>query len=583
MSDLHRIAGLVRSALGTAESLGSPYLIGEQSAVMLDDGIALRDYQVCLRSGEVCCVSVASPAIQKFPCPVIAAHQTNLSGRKEVFGLADNAAYDYGLMMARRGHKVYCIDLRWAGERRQSAFWDFNGFRDAHPAWSPLGADCRDFEDLIFLMRFVFGEKLPFTWIGHSHGAVNGLFLAACQPAGTFAGVACNAGFAGFADSSAVERQIYLERYFNRLASHDVLLALDGVIALVCEKTRLRLTCYRDDEVMMYPLPTEAQAAKLDRIGPGLELAVVDGQHSFPSHMQFNAALFLERPPGFASGNTGRYSRWLGAHRAGAGPVGAVKVDTQRRLRLQTFGGIGINSTEHGCSILSTLISAGLPPAFVMVSAETDEQLALSAPYFDRTDWLMAVADSGLRAVAGQHTLARLACAAGIPTLFVPGLSSDTAVALARATQVDAILLLETPVLRGNILQAAPAGLINFHAAPLPCYRGSNATLWALYHDEPLEVWAHFVEAGVDTGDLICSLPLPVLRSDDLPTLATRACEVSAQLAVQLIRQAQGEGVIITVQDGRRAQRFRGAMPAEVIDACRKRLAQGQYSFYVAH
>lgn len=575
------IEQLLRNALGLQPPGGQPRLIAETSVAFLDDGVVLRDYTIQLRSGRKCGLTVAHPAVQRFFVPVIAAHQTNHAGRAEVFGRSEDPSLGYGLMLARRGHKVYGMDLYWTSDRDPSAHWDLNGFRASHPEWSPLGVDCQDFEDLICLMRDAFDEPLPFNWIGHSHGAVNGYVLAAMQPAGTFAGLVCNAGFAGFLDDGAVRRQIYLERYFNARHSSEVLLVLDEVIALACDKAKLRLNCYREDEALGCPLPTATQTTRLGKVQPcQLELAVYDGAHTFPPHAQVSAALFLERQSSSRTQETRPYLPWLGTGGIDGDVRSKAPPGLSARLRIQSFGGIGINTTEHGVAILSALLEAGLPPAFLLVSAETDEQLAACAPFFGRADWVSALACADLSGVTGPNSLAGLASAAGIPTLFVPGLSSPVAVELARAVQVDAILLLETPLLRGDILQVAKAGLINFHAAPLPCYRGSNATLWALYHDEPLEVWAHFVEAGVDTGALISCLPLPVYRSDTIDTLATRACQVSASLAVRLILRARGDGMLVATPDVRRAERFRGAMPAAVLEACKSRLALGQYSFY---
>lgn len=576
------IEGLLRNALGVHPSVDSPHLIGETSVAFLEDGVVLRDYTIRLRSGRVCGLTVAHPEVRKFAVPVIAAHQTNRTGRAEVFGRCEDRSLAYGMMLARRGHTVYGIDLRWAEEREPSAAWDFNGFRASHPSWSPLGADCKDFEDLIVLMGGVFGEQLPINWIGHSQGAVNGYVLAAMQPVGTFAGLVCNAGYAGFPNDEAVQRQTYLERYFNVRFSSEALLALDEIIALAADKARIRLNCYRDDEVLLYPLPTASQSLRLGQLPPDqLGLAVYDGRHAFPAYAQINGAAFLERQSSVRQHEMRSYLPWLVEVRAKSDDADQAIGSRSDRLQIQSFGCIGINTTEHGVAILSALLEAGLTPAFLLVSAETDEQLAVCAPFFGRTDWVSALTGNELTSFTGPNSLAGLACAAGIPTLFVPGLSSDVAVKLARAVMVDAVLLLETPVLRGDILHIAKSGLINFHAAPLPCYRGSNATLWALYHDEPLEVWAHFVEARVDTGDLISCLPLPVFRSDTINSLATRACQVSASLAVQLILQARGGGIVVTVQDVRMAERFRGPMPEAVLDACKSRLALGQYSFYV--
>ena len=570
---------LIKDALGTNFSKSIPALLKEKSSLYLKDGVVIRDYEVTLSNEDKCNITVASPAIQKYPYPVIAAHQTNFSGSKEVFGLGDNTSFDYGLLLAQRGHKVYAIDLRWTGNRQQGAKWDFINFRKNFPSWSPLGADCQDMQDVIFLMRHAFCEQLPFNFIGHSRGGVIGSVLAALEPPGTFAGVVCNASFVAFPDLLSITKTPSLELYFNAFSSSNAWLSFYKIILVASDKAFIRINCYEDDEILPYPLPTKFQVDRFIATANKIELACYSGQHDFPKYAQINSSGFLERQSNSdREGSTPYFPGLSEKHNVSISE--SVSQSTKKILHFDSFGCIGINTTEHGCSILSALIERGLPPKFVLVAAETDEHLECSAPYFGRKDWLSANTAYELQKVVKQNTFAGLACAAGIPVLFVPGLSSDIAVKLARDAQVDIIFLAETPILRGDILAASKKGLINFHAAPLPRYRGANATLWAFYHDEPLEVWAHFVDAEVDAGDLICSFPLPVFRSDDIARLTTRSCQVSASLAVKLIHQARGEGVVVTRQEMGCAQRFIGPMPSAIREECSTRMYLGQYSFY---
>ncbi len=572
---------LIQNALGKNNfSKSIPALLEEKLSLYLKDGVVIREFEVTLRNEEKCNITVATPAIQKYPYPVIAVHQTNTSGCKEIFSIDEDPSLNYGLLLAQRGHKVYAIDLRWTGERQTGAKWDFINFRKSFPSWSPLGADCQDMEDLIYLMQHAFCEQLPFNFIGHSHGGIVGSVLAALEPPGTFARLVCNASFVGFPNQLSIGKAPNLELYFNTLFSTNAWLAFDKIILTASDKAFIRLNCYEDDRILPYPLPSENQAVRLKSAGKRLELAAYSGKHDFPKYAQISSAIFLESQYFDYEESFAPYLPQPCAKLTVTSPELTGQLTSTNLLHFDSFGCIGINTTEHGCTILSALIKSGLMPEFVLVSAETDEQLECSAPYFARKDWLSICASSELLKVTGKNTLAGLAYAAGIPVLFVPGLSSEIAVQLVRDAQVDIIFLAETPILRGDILTASKKGLINFHAAPLPRYRGSNATLWAFYHDEPLEVWAHFVDAGVDTGDLICSFPLPVFRSDNIARLTTRSCQVSALLAVKLLHLARGEGVVVTRQEMGCGQRFSGPMPSAIREECSSRMYLGQYSFY---
>lgn len=70
-------------------------------------------------------------------------------------------------------------------------------------------------------------------------------------------------------------------------------------------------------------------------------------------------------------------------------------------------------------------------------------------------------------------------------------------------------------ILRAPILASAPLGFINLHAGMLPFYRGRNIINWALINGEnEIGVTAHFVDEGLDTGDIIVQRALPVYWSD---------------------------------------------------------------------
>lgn len=71
-------------------------------------------------------------------------------------------------------------------------------------------------------------------------------------------------------------------------------------------------------------------------------------------------------------------------------------------------------------------------------------------------------------------------------------------------------------ILRTPILESAPMGFVNFHAGKLPYYRGRSVLNWALINGEnEVGLTAHFVDEGIDTGDIILQRTLPVAWEDD--------------------------------------------------------------------
>ena len=81
---------------------------------------------------------------------------------------------------------------------------------------------------------------------------------------------------------------------------------------------------------------------------------------------------------------------------------------------------------------------------------------------------------------------------------------------------------------------------INCHAGKLPFYRGRNVLNWALINDEKeFGVTVHFVDEGIDTGDILAQRILPITDQDDYATLLERAYPACAELLYETTKQLQ--------------------------------------------
>lgn len=70
-------------------------------------------------------------------------------------------------------------------------------------------------------------------------------------------------------------------------------------------------------------------------------------------------------------------------------------------------------------------------------------------------------------------------------------------------------------ILRHAVRTAAPLGCVNFHAGKLPAYRGRSVLNWALINGETaIGMTAHFVDGGIDTGDVILQRMMPIAWTD---------------------------------------------------------------------
>lgn len=95
--------------------------------------------------------------------------------------------------------------------------------------------------------------------------------------------------------------------------------------------------------------------------------------------------------------------------------------------------------------------------------------------------------------------------------------------------EVDWLLsIANLDMLSEDVLALPARGSVNFHDGPLPRYAGLNAPVWARLRGETQHgiTW-HFIEAGVDSGDIILQVPFVITPEDTALTLNTKAYEAA--------------------------------------------------------
>lgn len=98
--------------------------------------------------------------------------------------------------------------------------------------------------------------------------------------------------------------------------------------------------------------------------------------------------------------------------------------------------------------------------------------------------------------------------------------------------------VVHTPAWVGKKVRQLPAkGILGGHPGLTPAYRGSHSTFWAIYHSQPENVGASvfWLDAGVDTGDLIVQEHIPIEHGDSFITLGWKGMIRIAELQAQVL------------------------------------------------
>jgi methionyl-tRNA formyltransferase len=229
---------------------------------------------------------------------------------------------------------------------------------------------------------------------------------------------------------------------------------------------------------------------------------------------------------------------------------------------------------EHpwGRAMLRCLLERGHVPALIVqeVSSVADEE---REKFFIR--------------MAGQPvapSIASQAAARQIPIESVPNHNNSTCLALLAAIAPDLVVLGGTRIIRRPILEltrdGAPVPFINAHPGLLPWLRGSASVGWALYLDMPIGATVHFIDPGIDTGDLILRQQLPIYHTDTYQTINYHVAELAAKLTADALDLFAQGNVPRERQDPGVGQTYR-VIPDDLLAEGLLRLSEGRYSHLV--
>jgi methionyl-tRNA formyltransferase len=85
-------------------------------------------------------------------------------------------------------------------------------------------------------------------------------------------------------------------------------------------------------------------------------------------------------------------------------------------------------------------------------------------------------------------------------------------------------------ILRPEFLELFPAGVVNLHPSYLPYNRGQYPNVWSIVERTPAGVTLHYIDAGVDTGDVIARRRVPIEPIDTGETLYRKLEQVCVEL-----------------------------------------------------
>lgn len=102
----------------------------------------------------------------------------------------------------------------------------------------------------------------------------------------------------------------------------------------------------------------------------------------------------------------------------------------------------------------------------------------------------------------------------------VSSVNSQQTIELLKSLKPDLIIVNGTRIISKKVLSAVECPFINTHAGITPKYRGVHGSYWALVNNDAENngVTVHFVDEGIDTGNIIYQENISVTDRDNFAT-----------------------------------------------------------------
>ena len=127
------------------------------------------------------------------------------------------------------------------------------------------------------------------------------------------------------------------------------------------------------------------------------------------------------------------------------------------------------------------------------------------------------------RSTHGEQLVNRCSFLSANRIFYGSAFRDDEGLKTIAALELDFIICVHFPlIVPAAMLQVPRRGILNLHPAYLPYNRGWHTPTWAILEGTPIGATLHFMDEGIDTGDIVHQREVSVLPDDTANTLYQR-------------------------------------------------------------
>lgn len=129
-----------------------------------------------------------------------------------------------------------------------------------------------------------------------------------------------------------------------------------------------------------------------------------------------------------------------------------------------------------------------------------------------------------------------------LPIINVGSLDSEESMRTIQGLRPDIAINAGVGILRRSLLVVPRLGTLNAHMGILPLYQGMNVAEWARLAGDVVGCTVHLIDAGIDTGDILCCRPLAVEAVGSVAELRNTVDQAQIQLLGEVLQYIYSTG-----------------------------------------
>jgi methionyl-tRNA formyltransferase len=231
------------------------------------------------------------------------------------------------------------------------------------------------------------------------------------------------------------------------------------------------------------------------------------------------------------------------------------------------FAFLVLEEHPYGQIMLARLLEQGHLPGLIL-------QESSDVADIEREKFLLRMRGQPL-----AQPISRVLAGTKTPMYTVENHNDPVCQELLREYQPDLTVLGGTRIIKKPLMDIPARGMINSHPGLLPRLRGSASVGWALYKDLPVGATVHFIDHGIDTGDIILRQELKVYRTDTYESLNYRVACLAGSLMAEALTGFKENRFARQPQSREEGETLR-VIPDDLLAEGIERLVQGRYSHF---